>query len=329
MSVSTEALFLREARIAGEAAFRTLHPPELFAGGESLTVALTLYRQAIHWALAAHALNRGLATQGTERGDTEQAQRHTATDSTDSAVEWSLPSLEELLTTTPDSVLRSLARDEAHLHTCIQYLRAHDYATYAQLNELAQHSVCKDLQSFYQRLMTTLEPAAKSAEQAVFRRNLRLLGLTAAALLLVFGTRAGFQWYKARSDLALDATWKSSSVYNPALECNSRTQVCKEAKGFFFHTRQENTPWLMLDLKQDRKFSSLEIVNRKDCCRERANPLNVLVSRDGKNWELVAQRKTEFSTFAPNFPEVSARYIRLEIPKPASILHLARVRVFP
>lgn len=324
MSMTADASFVREARLAGEAAFRILHPPEPFAAGEPVSVALELYRQAIHWALAAHAQIRDTASSHTA----EQAKEGAKAESTTS-LEWVLPPLAELLATTSESALRSWARDDTHRDTCVHHLRAYDYTSFAKLSASEQHQVCLDLQVFYQRLLASLCPLALAAERAVLRRNLRLVGLTAMAVLLAFATWGGFRWYKLRSDLALNATWTSSSVYNPALECRSPDQVCEQGKDFFFCTRQENNPWFILDLEKNKKFSSLEIVNRKDCCRDRANPLHVSVSTDGKNWQLVAESTTEFSTFRPRFPEVSARYIKLEIPKPAAILHLTRVRVFP
>lgn len=308
-------VLIREARVAAEAAFRTLHPPAPFAAGESLGVGADLYRQAIHWALAAHD---AIATKGQPCESSEPG----------ASTEQALPALPELLDSTSASLLREGLKDNTLWEACVRHLRA-DYKTYAQLDVQEQRRLCVDLQSLYEALMLPLAPAEKALELALLKRNARWLGLGLVPLLIAFGTWRGLRWYKHSRDLALDATWTSSSIYNSALQCRSPDQECKEGKDFFFCTRQENNPWFVLDLETYTRFSSVEIVNREDCCRERANPLTVSVSKDGKSWQVVAERKTEFSTFTAEFPEVSARYVKLEIPKPASILHLTRVRVFP
>jgi hypothetical protein len=311
-----EDFLIRQARLAGEAAFRTLHPPEPFVAGDSHVVGAELYRQAIHWALAAHEALRSKAESGHESPiPNEEAQP--------------LSSLETLLTTTPPSALETWAKDSAHLERCLRHLRTDNYGVYALLSEVEQQKLCDDLADFYRALVLPLEPTQRAAEKAAFKRNLKLLAASLALLAVSVGVWQGLRWYKLRGDLALDATWSASSIYNPALQCKSPDQECKEGKDFFFCTRQEKNPWFILDLKQTKKFSSVELVNRQDCCGERANPLTISVSKDGKTWQTVAERKAEFKTLNTTFPKVSARYIKLEIPKSDGILHLRRVRVFP
>ena len=74
-------------------------------------------------------------------------------------------------------------------------------------------------------------------------------------------------------------------------------------------------------------MSRVRVLNRDDCCAERAIPLVVEVSLDRHGWHEVARRKDQFEDWTAKFSPVSARYVRLRVPR-RSILHLKSVRIF-
>jgi hypothetical protein len=135
------------------------------------------------------------------------------------------------------------------------------------------------------------------------------------------------RWLADRSDLAAGKPWQASSAYYlPG--CESPKQDCPGDKTYFVHTNQENEPWLELDLQSAKKMSSALVVNRTDCCIDRVVPLVFEVSDDHKRWREVARSRAPFREWKPTFAPVSARWVRLRVPR-FSMLHLKRVQIFP
>ena len=174
------------------------------------------------------------------------------------------------------------------------------------------------------------------AELGKYRRGLaraRVERATRTGVLVVLlaailaGGVASYAWAANRKDLALGSRWSASSRFGN-FGCVSPEQACEGSPHFFFHTNEERDPWLEIDLGAPKQFSSVEIENRRDCCRERAVPLVVEVSRDGKKWNEVARRDEEFSDWTASLDTTRARWVRVRI-KGTGTLHLSRVRVLP
>jgi hypothetical protein len=164
--------------------------------------------------------------------------------------------------------------------------------------------------------------AALVAVEAPFRHRRELvlrraLLVTAAAALTVLAAYAVFLWSTHRTDLLAYASSKTSSVHDSF-----------DAANMAFHTNEEDGPWIEFDFGRSRRFSSMTIENRLDCCEERAVPLIVEVSSDGSNYEEVARRTHVFDIWKPRFATVDARFIRLRVPR-RTYLHLKSVRVHP
>ena len=94
----------------------------------------------------------------------------------------------------------------------------------------------------------------------------------------------------------------------------------------FFHTQSSNNPNVEIDLGDEHVIRGVLVENRADCCQERALPLNVEVWKDGA-WQLIAQRRTAFTTWAYDVEPVRARRIRFLRPS-VSFFHLKRISVF-
>lgn len=98
------------------------------------------------------------------------------------------------------------------------------------------------------------------------------------------------------------------------------------SSGVFVHTRDEENPWVEIDLDAPKSITRLVVKNRDDCCRERAVPLIAEVrGPDGKLTEVgrkdAAWRKWELS-FAP----IEAKSVRFSIPR-KEFLHLGSVEI--
>jgi hypothetical protein len=312
--MNAEAFFRRQATITGDAAFRAVHPADPFTAKPSFARGAELYRQAIRFWLAAHAAPGASS-------DVDQSQPGAAPS------EHQLPELSALLATTAHSALRQWALTEAHLQRCIQHLGFDGYAAYAALDEESQQNVCSDLGAFHRSAMVALSPTETIAEVKRFKRELRWFVLAFVVVTLCVGVAQARRHQKLSTDLTTDAAWSISSRYGEG--CRSPEQECPGGENYFFHTNMEKNPWLMFDFRESKSFSSIEVINRMDCCTERANPLIVSVSDDKKVWRVVAESRREFATFEASFPAVSARYVKLEIPHSRAMLHLSRVRIFP
>ncbi|MDP3236261.1 MAG: discoidin domain-containing protein [Myxococcales bacterium] len=127
-------------------------------------------------------------------------------------------------------------------------------------------------------------------------------------------------------DLAKGKPWRASSSLFPCfperLECGgARTAI-------FFHTGEDNEPWLLIDLGAPTSFRSVTVVNRRDDSRDRAVPMVLEVSDDEQTWRQVARRDEKFKVWNPHFDTVSARFVRVKVAR-RSFLHLEAVRVHP
>jgi len=95
----------------------------------------------------------------------------------------------------------------------------------------------------------------------------------------------------------------------------------------FFHTEEQANPWVILDLSSERRFHAISVINREDCCQDRAVPLVVETSNDQKTWTKIAEKKEVFAIWTGEFSETSARYLRLSVPR-TTVFHLEEVTVF-
>ena len=162
------------------------------------------------------------------------------------------------------------------------------------------------------------DPAA--GEVARRRRRLGAAALAAGALAVVataVATRAG-----ADPDRAL--TWRASS--NVGGWSIKGKLGDRRAFDLMMHTRKELRPWLEIDLGASRTIHQVEVVNRWDCCGERALPLVIEVGSGDGQWTEVARRTKAFDTWTAAFPARPARYVRLHVDAKTE-LHLQGVRV--
>jgi hypothetical protein len=126
-------------------------------------------------------------------------------------------------------------------------------------------------------------------------------------------------------DLAAGKPWHASSVY-PG--CDLRQHVCGTAAvKIFFHTDEEDQPWVQFDLGRPTWFAHVELVNRSDSGSDRAFPVVIETSKDGTSWREVARRDDAYSTWLATFKPLKARYVRARLLK-RTWFHLERFSVY-
>ncbi len=148
-----------------------------------------------------------------------------------------------------------------------------------------------------------------------------VLGLVAA---LSAGVGFAFRSIARGPNLAAGRPWTTSSKYGgfspeAHLVDNNKSSV-------FFHTNEEQDPWVQFDLGAPVNVARVVVKNRGDCCTERVLPLVITVSLDGTRWDEVARRNEPFSTWDAVFASKSARFVRLTTKK-RTWMHLEAVSI--
>jgi F5/8 type C domain-containing protein len=281
--------FIRRAKVALEVGELAFAPGNAVRSGSSAPQAADVFRQAIYWALLS---------------------RRTRSEPI---------ALEQLWAETERSVLQPVAGNEAEY----AYLTIAMRATFHELwdgTDEAQRASAVQLRRAANRLVLSAQRPLWRVEWAKLKRAMRV---AVAVLLPVLA----LVWlWPAKADLAKSAPWRASSV---GTECHPEKSDCGGVKtDIFFHTRLEQDPWLEYDFGTPLSFSSLTVKNRSDFGPERAIPLVVEVSNDGKSFKEVIRRTDAFKTWSPSFTPQRARYLRLRVAR-ESILHLESVQVHP
>ncbi|HEY0469389.1 MAG TPA: discoidin domain-containing protein [Polyangiaceae bacterium] len=203
-------------------------------------------------------------------------------------------------------------------------LRQGSLRYFAELPAKDQLAIGSELSELVDALVNRAELPERGLTEIYLRRTWHALSL---AVLLLAVVLAGHSLYESRTDLAAGRPWRASSTSGDSVGCRSPAQQCGQLLGLFFHTNEEQNPWLEIDLGQLRTISQVELTNRTDCCGDRAQPITIEVSTDHQHFLPVAGRDAEFSTWRARFPAVSARWVRARVLK-QTYLHLKRVRIF-
>jgi hypothetical protein len=293
------------ASLAHEAAQRTLRPAEPFAQPGAEALACELYREAIHAALVAHL---ELRTAGAGAAP--------------------VPDLASTLAQLDGALLERLPGRGAELTELRAELVPGSYLAFAELSAADQKRLAGRLESLCEVLLEPLSGLQRNLQRIWVRRVLHVAVVLGLLASVVWGVTATLRWRADKTDLAARAAWTVSSNYAVG-GCTSPQQRCVGGENYFFHTGQEPDPWIRFDLGKERRVSGISVENRRDCCPERADPLAVAVSVDGKKWTEVTRRTGSFTEWTEHFPSTKVRYVKLHVPAPRAILHLSRVRIFP
>jgi hypothetical protein len=162
--------------------------------------------------------------------------------------------------------------------------------------------------------------------RGVYWHRVRVL---VAAALLISVTAFGVGWIFATPegpDLAEGKPWQASSAYPGYTATGLKPK--NPSAGAFFCTNEDVEPWLKIDLRRSQQIGGATVVNRGDCCVERAPPLIIELSSDGQQWREVARTTDKFRTWKVSFKPSQARYVRLRSLR-RTFLHLKDVRIHP
>ncbi len=244
------------------------------------------------------------------------------------AAYWALRSLEgnsarqdaaELFANAPAELVAEAAGDR----TAWERLRerfSRGFVEYAQAPAEEKDEDARLARQFVDELLARVASRYRSVRSLWVERVVRIVLVAMIVPVIAFGAR-------------LVVRPKSYAIGHPWLASSSngdwpRSGSIGNGRRPFFHTINENEPWLQIDLEQPRKIGAIEVENRGDCCVERAVPLIVELSLDGKSWEEVARRGEVFARWTAEFAPRTARYVRLRAAR-MTVLHLDDVQVLP
>lgn len=128
-------------------------------------------------------------------------------------------------------------------------------------------------------------------------------------------------WFALRPfDVAQGRPFHASSQYEGyPIEGSVRM---RSPGNLLFHTLEEESPWVEVDLGEERLISRVEVRNRSDCCGDRAVPIVVEVRRaEHEPWVIKARRDRPFVVWVADVRGATARYVRVRAPRRTS-LHL-------
>jgi hypothetical protein len=285
---------LRRARLAAELGDRALDPVEPLRAGSPLPLAISLYREAAYWALIQPGDLSGIPNLR-EAFAASKADLAAAAGGADKL-----------------AAVRSALVDKSHLET-------------AEDPPETQRRDADLAQAFVYKLIDSDVDRDDRVADMLIQRWLRVVASLFVLTAILFGAIAGIRNVTTGPDLAQGKPWRASSK---AYDCHPENTSCGGAhSAMFFHTEEEESPWVEIDLGSSQTFKRVSVVNREDCCPERAVPLVVEVGDDQKTWKEVGKATETFREWETSFSPTKARYVRLRVPR-RTALHLVRISVF-
>ena len=167
-------------------------------------------------------------------------------------------------------------------------------------------------------------------EQLERLRVLRWLRIGPFLFALVVLLGLGARWldhHQHRENLAFHRRVTATSALDASYLDTSRL-VDGDRTNLGFHTTSEDAhPSVTIDLGSSKRFSKVVIYNRADCCKERGIPMILEVSRDGVDFERLAERQVAFDVWTVKGLQAVGRYVRIR-PDGSGLFHLAEVEIF-
>ncbi len=160
------------------------------------------------------------------------------------------------------------------------------------------------------------------------RRRTSWVVALAFGLMLLLGVLVwlGQRLLEPGPDVAAGRPWQASSGWDAGPAQGRKPE--RTSGSFFFSTELQLNPWWQVDLEQTRPVVAVAVYNRDDCCEDRAVPLSLSVSEDGRQWREVARRTEPFKRHVFDLKEpAAARFVRLRVER-RSWLHLRDVQVY-
>ena len=280
------AVATRQAKLLLEVARRVAETAHALPSGAWAPVVLAMYRDAIYWALAARR-PPGVELQSDLRGL------------------WDASNRQMISPSPPDN------EDSAALRRTL-------FDDYDPRSLAVTDDDVARARTFAEALIRDVEAPRRRVVRVVGQRWLRV-GLVGVALLsIAVGVRAT----ALGPNLAQGKPFRLSAPWPGWPDCVANNGCNR----LMFQTAEGDEPWVEIDLGAPKNIRRVEVINRDNCCADRAVPLIVELSSDGTSWTQVARRDAEFGSWTAKWAPKTCRYVRLKVLK-RTTLHLQSVVV--
>jgi F5/8 type C domain len=290
-----DAASLQRAKAAIAIAERALDPAHPLREGSAAPLALSLYREATYWLL------RSIHARPFTR-----------------------PSLEAAFAESSAPLRLLVAHEDHKLDELRRVIVEQSFIDAGEGGAERQDQETRDAREFVGALLLAAQEPTAEIRSLLRQRHVRVLAALFAATALFVASNSALESAMRTPDLAMGKPWRTSSSL---ADCKPAEHACAGSQtDILFHTAEEKGPWFELDLGAPTEFSKVVLVNRSDCCSERAFPVAIEVSSDAQAWTQVAQRSKAYGTWTATFSTTRARYVRVHSLK-KTYLHLERVEV--
>jgi hypothetical protein len=280
---------LRQAETALDAAAVAEERADAGLADHSVAVRVAIYREAILWSLA------------TRMGSAVQ-----------------VPASLQELASGDGAALASAAGSEQALES-VRALALRPAAEVLGLTAELRKEHMSALAALAKSLYRLAAGSEREVQRAITMRVLRL-GLL---VVLMLGAAMTVRRVVVGKDLLADAHWKASGSYGEWPE----EGVGPSGHEPMFHTDEQEAPSITFELGRPMDVARLVIVNRKDCCQERAIPMIVEASVNGEDWQQVAERKDAFNEWTAMLGPTKASHLRLRVLN-KTFFHLSEVHAY-
>jgi hypothetical protein len=209
--------------------------------------------------------------------------------------------------------------------TLLQKLLAPDFDE-ARLLGLAATERERGLALLRRVAFVLAEPLERDASAARRRQSVRRARMAALTCLVLLGLGGGLVKALQRPNLALHKPVFVDSP-DPQYDVDHARVVDGDRTNLGFHTLPRGLKRVTIDLGALQRIRRVDIYNRMDCCQERAAPLSIEVSRDGRKFQRVADRNRRFALWKASFPPVEARWVRI-VQTGEDAFHLSEIEVY-
>jgi hypothetical protein len=151
------------------------------------------------------------------------------------------------------------------------------------------------------------------------------VGLLGLALVLVLVVAVSIA--RTPANVALHKPVNATAA---AYDTTAAGAVDGELGRFGYHSQENDSPFLTVDLQKPTKITKVSVFGRGDCCFDQSVPLDLEISDDGSSFRSIGQRTTGFSSSSPWVVEVSpvvTRYVSVRA-KHHGVLVLGEVEVY-
>jgi len=170
-------------------------------------------------------------------------------------------------------------------------------------------------------IVTQLVDEARCAQR--FSRSVRYSRWVMALLAIITLALVTISYSALRRPWA-DYTWFASSAWPGFPQFGKLGD--QGPYDLIFHTNEEESPWVVVDLGKTRSVKDVRVINRVDWGSNRGLPLKLELAGDDRHFVTLGTRTTRFDEWHVTFAARKAHYLRLQAAG-VTILHFREIQI--